>query len=173
MKKLLALVLCVMLFVSVIPTAAFATQSNGSAVSLYPAVQQQRRLYNSFSYLWNDKAIAGLVNMFVTKYPDLIKNNQAANDAVKALAAKYVKAEDVNDQVFLLNSDLNRLVSFAFDDVRQAFVGEIHAYDEIQDMMSNNKKFGDGTITSAIANVEIGVINSFPAEPVVPAVAAD
>ncbi len=169
MKKLLALVLCVMLFVSVIPTAAFAATSTGSAVSLYPAVQQQKRLYNTFSYLWNDKAIVGLVNMFVTKYPDLIKNNSAANAAVKALADKYVKAEDVDDTKFLPASDLNKLVAIAYDDVRQAFVGEIHEYSDIKAKIDAKEKFSDGTLTSAIANTEIAVINSFPSAPTVPA----
>ena len=51
MKKLLALVLCVMLFVSVIPTAAFANTSANSAVSLYNAVQQMNSLYSAYGEL--------------------------------------------------------------------------------------------------------------------------
>ena len=51
MKKLLALVLCVMLFVSVIPTSAFAATSTGSAVSLYNAVQQMNDLYTAYAQL--------------------------------------------------------------------------------------------------------------------------
>ena len=171
MKKLLALVLCVMLFVSVIPTAAFAATSTGSAVSLYNAVQQQKRLYNSFSYLWNDKTVVGLVNMFVTKYPDLIKNNADARAAVQKLIDDgYMGTAKFDDTKFLLGSDLNRLVSTAYDDVRQAFVGEIHTYSDIKDKIDAKEKFSDGTITSAIANVEIGVINSIPAQPELPAV---
>ena len=166
MKKLLALVLCVMLFVSVIPTVAFAAQTNGSAVSLYPAVQQQNRLYNSFSYLFNDKVVVGLVNMFVTKYPDLIKNNEAAHTAIVNLAGLYKGKTGVDDEVFLLSSDLNMHISHAFDDIRQAFVGTEH--DDVADKAAAKEKYTDGTITAAIANAEIAVINSIPAAPVVP-----
>lgn len=59
MKKLLALVLCVMLFVSVIPTSAFAATSEGKAVDLYPAVQQMQNLDNAYARF---AVMTGLVN---------------------------------------------------------------------------------------------------------------
>ncbi len=70
MKKLLALVLCVMLFVSVIPTSAFAATSTGSAVTLYNAVQQQNSLYNRLIQFDGLSKVVGLYNGFVKAYPD-------------------------------------------------------------------------------------------------------
>ncbi len=51
MKKLLALVLCVMLFVSVIPTAAFAASSAGSGVDLSPAYAAMQKLNIAYAQL--------------------------------------------------------------------------------------------------------------------------
>ena len=48
MKKLLALLLCVMLFVSIVPASAFAA-SEGNAVSLYPAVEKMQSLDNAYA----------------------------------------------------------------------------------------------------------------------------
>ena len=50
MKKLLALVLCVMLFVSVIPTSAFAAVS-GSAIDLRPAYTARNNLFAALGIL--------------------------------------------------------------------------------------------------------------------------
>ena len=50
MKKLLALVLCVMLFVSVIPTSAFAAVS-GSGIDLSPAYEARNNLFAALGIL--------------------------------------------------------------------------------------------------------------------------
>ncbi len=50
MKKLLALVLCVMLFISVFPSAALA-ESSGSAVDLAPAYQKLQALNVAYAQL--------------------------------------------------------------------------------------------------------------------------
>ena len=50
MKKLLAVILCVMLFVSVIPGAAFAVYS-GSAIDLRPAYEAMSTLNNAYAQL--------------------------------------------------------------------------------------------------------------------------
>ena len=46
MKKLLALLLCVMLFVSIVPASAFAASEG---ISLYPVVEQMQRLDNAYA----------------------------------------------------------------------------------------------------------------------------
>ena len=53
MKKLLAMILCVMLFVSVIPTAAFAggAAANVPAIDLSPAYTARKTLYGAFGLL--------------------------------------------------------------------------------------------------------------------------
>ena len=56
MKKLLALVLCVMLFVSVVPASAFAANET---INLYPAVQQMKSLDNAYARF---AVMTGLVN---------------------------------------------------------------------------------------------------------------
>ena len=56
MKKLLALVLCVMLFVSVVPASAFAANET---IDLYPAVQQMKSLDNAYARF---AVMTGLVN---------------------------------------------------------------------------------------------------------------
>ena len=56
MKKLLALVLCVMLFVSVVPASAFAANET---INLYPAVQQMQSLDNAYARF---AVMTGLVN---------------------------------------------------------------------------------------------------------------
>lgn len=49
MKKLLALVLCVMLFVSIVPTSAFA--DDPPKINLKPAVDQMNSLYTAYTKL--------------------------------------------------------------------------------------------------------------------------
>ncbi len=56
MKKLLALVLCVMLFVSVVPASAFAANET---INLYPAVRQMQSLDNAYARF---AVMTGLVN---------------------------------------------------------------------------------------------------------------
>ena len=56
MRKLLALVLCVMLFVSVVPASAFAANET---INLYPAVQQMQSLDNAYARF---AVMTGLVN---------------------------------------------------------------------------------------------------------------
>ena len=51
MKKLLALLLCVMLLVSVVPTSAFAAEISGSAIGLGPAYEARNTLFAAFGLL--------------------------------------------------------------------------------------------------------------------------
>ena len=156
MKKLLALVLCVMLFVSIIPTAAFAATSDHSAVSLYPAVQQYKAVYNTLSYLFADKGIVSLYNGLVAAFPKFIKS---ADGALASLKGLYKAAADVDPETFYLTPELNMHISHAWDDIRQAFVGTYH-----EDVTAKSK-YDDGTITAAIANQQAGVLASIPAAP--------
>ena len=159
MKKLLALVLCVMLFVSVIPTAAFANTSTGSAVSLYPAVQQAKKLYNTLSHFAAAKTIAGLYNGFAKAYKDLIKNSQGAKDAMDALLKAFNAVTDPStiDTTYVLTSGLNQTVAMLYDDIRQAYVGEV-----VDPVNKASVAGAKGTITGAIAAEELKVIDSMP-----------
>ncbi len=71
MKKLLALVLCVMLFVSVIPTSAFADLPE--KIDLKPAVDQMNHLYAAYSEFAGKNAIVTIYNSFKAlgeQYPE-------------------------------------------------------------------------------------------------------
>ncbi len=69
MKKLLALVLCVMLFVSVIPTAAFAKITAPTGISLWNVAQQANHYYDSLRGYDGLSKVAGLANGFIKSYP--------------------------------------------------------------------------------------------------------
>ena len=158
MKKLLALVLCVMLFVSVIPTAAFANTSANSAVSLYNAVQQSNKLYNALSHFAAAKTISGLYNGFAKNYKDLITNSEGAKTAMAALFKLFgeVTTSPI-DKDYVLTSSLNQTVATLYDDIRQAYVGEV-----IDDVTKENVAKAKGTLTGAIAATELKVIDSMP-----------
>ena len=85
MKKLLALVLCVMLFISVIPTFAFADEAAASGISLWPVVEQANQYYDSLRGYDGLSKVAGLANGFVKSYPDAAASEKgvAALNALK------------------------------------------------------------------------------------------
>ena len=91
MKKLLALVLCMMLIVSVIPTAAFAdgAAANGSAIDLSPAYEARNILYAALGILGEahmyKNAITGIKAMEN-------KDNKAALEAEDGPIAQLVQA---------------------------------------------------------------------------------
>lgn len=62
MKKLLALVLCVMLFVSVVPASAFAANET---IDLYPAVQQMQSLDNAYARFATANILVNAYNGFM------------------------------------------------------------------------------------------------------------
>ncbi len=62
MKKLLALVLCVMLFVSVVPASAFAANET---IDLYPAVQQMQNLDNAYARFATANILVNAYNGFM------------------------------------------------------------------------------------------------------------
>ncbi len=71
MKKLLALVLCTMLFVSVIPTSAFA--DSPEKIDLKPAVDQMNHLYAAYSEFAGKNVVANIYNGFKAlgeQYPE-------------------------------------------------------------------------------------------------------
>ena len=60
MKKLLALLLCAMLFVSVVPASALADDVSGSAIELGPAYAAMNVLYNAYGQLGTATAAKNL-----------------------------------------------------------------------------------------------------------------
>ncbi len=83
MKKLLALVLCVMLFVSVVPSAALA-ESAGSAIDLAPAYQKLQALNVAYAKLGAATVYKNGVDGFKA-LSDLF--NEKDNPIAKTLAA--------------------------------------------------------------------------------------
>ncbi len=63
MKKLLALVLCVMLFVSVVPASASAELPE--KIDLYPAVQQMQNLDNAYARFATANILVNAYNGFM------------------------------------------------------------------------------------------------------------
>ena len=94
MKKLLALVLCVMLFISIVPTAAFATTPKSAGEIIAPAYEAMNKLYNTLRTFDAVSKVAGLYNGFVKAYPDAFKTPEGMN-ALNTLKKAYnaVKAD--------------------------------------------------------------------------------
>ncbi len=88
MKKLLALVLCVMLFISIVPTAAFATTPKSAGEIIAPAYEAMYKLYNTLRTFDAVSKVAGLYNGFVKAYPDAFKTPKGM-EALKTLKDAY------------------------------------------------------------------------------------
>ena len=114
MKKLLALVLCVMLFVSVIPTAAFATSTPKSAGEIIaPAYAAQKKLYNKIGQFGVMNTIAGLYNGFLKAYPKYI-----TADDLTALKNAFEAVTTDNWGT----TDINNIIAVAYNEAAYAFV---------------------------------------------------
>ena len=113
MKKLLALVLCVMLFVSIIPTAAFASAPKSAGEIIYPAYVAQRKLYNKIGEFGVKYTIAGLYNGFLKAYPKYI----TASD-LTALANAFNAVTEDNWGT----TNVNYIIAVAYNDVGAKFV---------------------------------------------------
>jgi hypothetical protein len=119
MKKLLALVLCVMMFVSVLSTAAFADQ------------HQPAPTYGSDAK-WGSLYVANKAISDTKKNIDYLYNGLAADNAVFGT----IKAMDsvVVDMVKSLLSDVDE---FTYDDVRDGVKGTVHV---THDALEKNAK---------------------------------
>ena len=88
MKKLLALVLCIVMVLSLSATA-FAgdagTASTASGISLYPVVKQANHFYGSLTKYDIMNKVAGLFKGFSTSYSTLLKNSTDAKAALNKL----------------------------------------------------------------------------------------
>ena len=88
MKKLLALVLCIVMVFSLSATA-FAgdagTASTASGISLYPVVKQANHFYGSLTKYDIMNKVAGLFKGFSTSYSTLLKNSTDAKAALNKL----------------------------------------------------------------------------------------
>ena len=188
MKKLLAIVLCIAMIASISVTA-FADGSNDpdikptdtgtsstlsfAKINLKPAVDQANKLYNSLSWLGASKTIVGLFNGFSTNYKTLLSGKgtsaTAAREAVNSLRTVLKTKDvggktvfDVDDTQFISTSGLNYTIACVWNNLGNAFVGTV-----VDTVNETNVKAAAGTVTGAIANVELGVLNSMPAVPAV------
>ncbi len=91
MKKLLALVLCVMLFVSVVPASAFAANET---INLYPAVQQMQNLDNAYARF-------ATANILVNAYNGLMEMSKILGPNASAEAIEEAENMGENYQVIL------------------------------------------------------------------------
>ncbi len=89
MKKLLALVLCVMLFVSVIPTFAFADLPE--KIDLKPAVDQMNHLYAAYGDYFGKTALVTISDMFKSMGDQFAKDSNARTAALEASSNKLFK----------------------------------------------------------------------------------
>ena len=161
MKKLLALVLCVMLFVSVIPTAAFATaESTASGISLWPVVKQANHFYGAVQKYDGMRKTVGLYNGFAKAYPELIKSPLATGPlaSLKELFETYRDAEfddDTTGKVQTLPSgkELNYTLAQIWWGLGTAYVGEYVDTAHI----SKESHGVEGTLTYAIAGAEANI----------------
>ncbi len=167
MKKLLAIVLCIAMIASISVTAFAADPV--AKINLKPAVDQANKLYNSLSWLGGSKTIVGLFNGFSTNYKTLLENSKDARDALNTLLSQDVlptkevgdkKVVDVNDSKFFSTSGLNYTIACVWNNLANAWVGTV-----VNPVNEANVKAAAGTVTGAIANKELGVLNSMPAVP--------
>ena len=91
MKKLLALVLCVMLFVSVVPASAFAANET---INLYPAVQQMQNLDNAYARF-------ATANILVNAYNGLMEMSKILGPNASAEAIEEAEKMGENYQLIL------------------------------------------------------------------------
>ncbi len=89
MKKLLALVLCVMLFVSVIPTSAFADLPE--KIDLYPAVRQMNHLNAAYSEFAGKNVVVNIYNGFKALGEQFPEGSKARYEAEFILRSKAYK----------------------------------------------------------------------------------
>ena len=92
MKKLLALVLCVMLFVSVIPTSAFADLPE--KIDLKNAVDQMNHLYHAYGAFAVKSDIANTYKGFQSLAELFPKDSKARANAMKAPKAEGATGVD-------------------------------------------------------------------------------
>ena len=90
MKKLLALVLCVMLFVSVIPTSAFADLPE--KIDLKPAVDQMNHLYAAYSEFAGKNVVVNIYNGFKAMGEQFPEGSKARNEVEIILRSKAYKS---------------------------------------------------------------------------------
>ena len=140
-------------------------------INLKPAVDQANKLYNSLSWLGGSKTIVGLFNGFSTNYKTLLENSKAARDALNTLLSQDVlptkddettgkKVVNVDDSTFFSTSGLNYTIACVWNNLANAWVGTV-----VNPVNEANVKAAAGTVTGAIANKELGVLNSMPAVP--------
>ena len=91
MKKLLALVLCVMLFVSVVPASAFAANET---IDLYPAVQQMQSLDNAYARF-------ATANIWVNAYNGFMELSKILGPNASAEAIEEAEKMGENYQLIL------------------------------------------------------------------------
>ncbi len=169
MKKLLALVLCIAMIASLSVTAFAADPV--AKINLKPAVDQANKLYNSLSWLGGSKTIVGLFNGFSTNYKTLLSGTgesataarNAVNSLLSALPTETVEGKKVikvDDTTFFSTSGLNYTIATVWNNLANAWVGTV-----VNPVNEANVKAAAGTVTGAIANKELGVLNSMPAVP--------
>ena len=116
MKKLLALVLCVMLFVSVIPTSAFAeTSISGSAIDLKPAYDARNTLFAALGVLGEahmyKNAILGIRGYETAKTKDYFEKGDESPIGKLITALKGLEKVDLSKRTGMSYYGLAKLVA--------------------------------------------------------------
>ena len=115
MKKLLALVLCVMLFVSVVPASAFAANET---IDLYPAVQQMQSLDNAYARF-------ATANILVNAYNGFMEMSKILGPNASAEAIEEAENMSYEGLYMLLFPQLMYHLSEATEDVGEDLVAVI------------------------------------------------
>ena len=156
MKKLLALVLCVMLFVSVVPASAFAATSEGKAVDLYHAVEQMKRLDNAYAQFATMTALVNGYNGIMNLANSGLLGALARAEALEEAGEEFGEAaEELLKEVKGLGTGISyerlyMLIIPVLDNVCSD-IGE----GVVDDVAGAIKTMGDN-VTTAISNLSIG-----------------
>ena len=168
MKKLLALVLCLVMIcgISVTAFAQLPEAETAARIDLYPIVKQANHYYGAIQKYDGMRKVVGLYNGFTEAFPELIENNMvlyvALPLAFKQLYEGYQKAKfdetgklipakksimTVNgkQKMVLNDSTLVALATEFWNYFGKAYVGQYKG---------NLGNANNGTVTGAIANAE-------------------
>ncbi len=163
MKKLLALVLCVMLFVSVIPTSAFA--KSPKKIDLKPAVDQMNHLYEAYGDYFGQTTLVTIRDMFKSMADQFDEGSEARKAAVKSYKEEDLrqafKKIQRNDDRFSAEGLFNRwgwkhitrlynsIVSGAREDTIDAYIEQCEKIEE--NIAAESAKI-EASIAAAVAS---------------------